>query len=164
MSRHKKHSDMQLYNVLADCMELTEVCLRDPQEYAVMDDLIKKLPVIEGKNRHYVERGSDIYQRVCRFVFHGEENTANTNRYAHCLREAARQGVMARTLIEELSKGGVNKFYLKRPSQDREVDVSTKCLRLSKTITHARSAPIVLTLKRNDEGFYDVIDEQAGKS
>jgi hypothetical protein len=160
LGRHKKHADMQLYKVLADCMEISEICLRDIKEYEVLNGLIQKLPVIDGKNRHYVERSSDIYQRVCRFMFHGEEHNANTNRYAHCLREAARQGVKGKALVAELSKGGINKFYLKRPNQSREVRVSTKCLRLDRAIAHSRRASFTLNLKRGEDGVYKVLKMQ----
>lgn len=159
LARHKRHSDMQLYQVLAGCLEIAEVCTRDVDEYGILDGLIKKLPVIDGRTRHYVERSSDIYQRVCRFMFHGEENNSTTNRYAHCLREAARQNVKAKKLIEELSHGGIAKFFLKRPSQSREINVSTKCLRLDRAITHSRRASFTLELKRSDEGIYKVLKQ-----
>lgn len=160
MKRHKRHADQQLYRVLADCMAIAEICLKDVNEYEVLNGLIKKLPVVEGQTRQYVEKSSDIYQRVCRFMFHGEEHTANTNRYAHCLREAAKQGVKSGKLIDELSNGGINKFYHARPSQStRERIVRTKCLRLNKQIEHYKSDKLVLTLKRNAEGFYDVLKQ-----
>ena len=158
MKRHKREHDMQLYRVLSDCLAISEICLKDMNEYEVLNGLIKKLPKVEGKTRQYVEKSSDIYQRVCRFMFHGEEHTANTNRYAHCLREAAKQGIKSDKLIDELSQGGVNKFYLVRPSQSsRERIVRTKCLRLEQQIEHYKSDRILLTLKRNSEGFYAVL-------
>lgn len=157
LARHKRHSDMQLYKVLADCMEITEICLSEPKEYDVLNTLIQKLPIIEGKNRHYVERSSDIYQRVCRFMFHGEQNNSSTNRYAHCLREAARQGIKAKKLVEELSHGGVAKFFLRRPSQTREIDIRTKCLYLDRQIKHSRRATFILTLKREQNNIYKVL-------
>ena len=157
MTRHKKHADMQLYQVLADCMEICEVCLRDIKEYEVLNKLIAKLPIIDGKTRQYVESSSDIYQRTCRFMFHGEEHTANVNRYAISLREAARQGVKSKKLITELSSGGINKFFLKRPSQNQEREVETKCLRLDRAIRHYKSATITLKLKRNVDNVYEVL-------
>lgn len=157
MSRHKKHADLELYQVLRDCMEIAEICLRDPEEYAVLDKLIAKLPLAQGKTRQYVERSSDIYQRTCRYLFHNEEHTANVNRYAICLREAAKVKVTSKTLVAELVNGGINKFYQSRPSQTQERMVRTKCLRLDKTVQHYKSDQIVLTLKRNVESFYEVI-------
>lgn len=157
MGRHKKHADMQLYQVLRDCMEICEVCLRDIREYEVLNGLIKKLPIIKGKTRQYVERSSDIYQRTCRFMFHGEEHTANTNRYAHCLREAARQGVNSKKLIAELVDGGINRFFVTRPSQGQVRVVATKCLRLDRQIRHLKDVEITLVLKRTVDNVYEVL-------
>lgn len=163
MQRHKRQHDMQLYRVLSDCLAISEICLKDPEEYEVLNGLIKKLPMVEGKTRQYVEKSSDIYQRVCRFMFHGEEHNANTNRYAHALREAANQGVKSGELTDQLCNGGINRFYLVRPSQStRERIVRTKCLRLEKQIQHYKSDKIVLTLKRNAEGFYAVLKQTSG--
>ena len=131
--------------------------LKDVDEYQVLNGLIQQLPLLEGKTRRYVERSSDIYQRVCRFMFHGEEHTANANRYAHCLREAARQGVKSGKLVGELSSGGINKFFMTRPSQGREREVETKCLRLNKAIRQYRSDTITLKLKRGADGVYEVL-------
>ncbi len=164
VQRHKKHADTQLYRVLADCMEIAEICLDDASEYEVLNTLIKRLPLIEGKTRQYVEKSSDIYQRVCRFMFHGEEHTANTNRYAHCLREAAKHGVKSAKLVGELSSGGINKFFLRRQSQNREREISTKCLRLDRAITHYKSGFITLTLKRDAEGVYKILSLTTSKA
>jgi len=162
MKRHKKHADLQLYQVLADCMEIAEVCLRDIREYEVLNKLIGKLPMVEGKTRQYVERSSDIYQRTCRFMFHGEEHTANVNRYAICLREAAKLKVTSNALIRELADGGINKFFLSRPSQSQERVVATKCLRLDRQVRHYKSAIIRLKLKRTVEGAYEVLEFSDG--
>jgi hypothetical protein len=142
--------------VLADCLEICEVCQRDKEELAVLNQLIGELPLLAGNNRQYVERGSDIYQRTCRFMFHGEEHTANTNRYAITLREAARQGVRSSNLIAELCHGGINKFFLARPSQ--VAMVATKCLRLDRQVQHHKGATITLRLRRTVDNIYEVLD------
>lgn len=162
VTRHKKHADLQLYQVLADCLEIAEICLRDIVEYEVLNRLIGELPIIGGKTRQYVERSSDIYQRTCRFMFHGEEHTANVNRYAICLREAAKQQVTSKILIRELRDGGINKFFLSRPSQNQEREVATKCLRLDRQIRHYKSAVIRLVLRRTVEGAYEVLEFDDG--
>lgn len=162
LSRHRKHSDMYLYSVLTDCLEICEICERDPGEMQVLNRLITELPLVNGTNRVYVEAASDIYQRTCRFMLHGEEHTANVNRYAICLREAAKRGVTSATLLLELNRGGVSKFFLQRPGQGRSV--STKCLRLDRAIYHHKGSLITLQLKRNPDGLYEVlaIDEKRG--
>lgn len=110
--RHKKHADISLYTVLANCLEICEVCQRDSKELGILNDLISKLPILNGRNRQYVEKGSDIYQKTCRFIFHGEEHTGNMYRYAVCLREAANQKIPSNKLIETLTnQGGINKLF-----------------------------------------------------
>lgn len=159
MSRHKSGADAVLYRVLADCMEICEVCERDPFELDVLNYLIGQLPLVHGNKRLYVERGSDIYQRTCRFMFHGEEHTANVNRYAISLREAARKGIKSNGLIRELSNGGIRKFFLARPNQAEMV--ATKCLMLDTQIQHHKGATITLRLKRDMENVYHVLDFKA---
>lgn len=160
LNRHKRHADTMLYRVLADCLEISEVCLGNIDEYEILNGLIKKLPAIEGKNRQYVESSSDIYQRVCRFMFHGEEHTANTNRYAITLREAAEQGLKSGDIIKELCDGGIAKFFLKRPGQNREIIMRTKCLRLDRQIAHSRRATFTLRLRRKEkDGTYEVLGQ-----
>lgn len=155
--RHKKHADRDLYFILANSLEIVEVCEADPTEAKILDDLIGRR--LNGDNRRrYVERGSDLYQRVCRYVFHGEEHRTNTNRYAICLREAHKQGVRSAGLIDELMrKGGVNRFFLTRPNLAGWV--STKCIRLDRAVTHRKDAEIVLRLRRLPDNAYEVIGQ-----
>lgn len=156
IARHKKHADIELYKILADCLEICEVCLADKKEDAVLERLISELPLLNGRNRVFVLKSSDIYQRACRFVFHGEEHTANTNRYAICLREATVRDFNSSTIVGELLNGGINKFFLSRPNLDRKI--STKCIRLATQITHDKNATITLRLKRNKDNSYKVVE------
>lgn len=155
IARHKKHADISLYQVLANCLEICEVCIRDKREQGVLIDLIKKLPLVNGNKRQYVEKSSDVYQHVCRYIFHGEEHTANTNRYAICLREAAKQDVSSKDIIEELLDGGINRFYLARPNLGE--GISTKCIRLDRAIYHHKAKVISLKLKRKANNTYEVL-------
>ncbi len=156
IARHKKHADIHLYHVLKDCLEICEVCLRDRAEEAALDRLLAGLPTRPGKNRCYVEKGSDIYQKVCRYMFHAEEHPANTNRYAITLREAAARQIGSATLVQALKTGGgINALYLQRPLE-RDV-VSTKCLRLDRQITHRKSERFTLVLKRRPDNSYEVL-------
>lgn len=153
-----RNSDATLYRVLADCLEIAEICQRDKSEFAALNEMIARLPLLPGNSRQYVEKGSDVYQRVCRLMFHGDRHTANTNRYAHCLREAARQGVNHKNLMRELANGGINKYFLVRPSQSQERFIATKCLRLDRQIRHLKSKVIRLRLKRNLDNSYEVLE------
>jgi hypothetical protein len=159
VGRHKKHADRELYAVLASGLEIVEIVEADPVEAAVLDDLVKQR--FKGDNkRRYVNRGSDVYQRVCRLLFHGEEHTANVNRYAICLRQAHDHGVRSVGLVGELlTKGGVNRFYLTRPHlTDR---ISTRCIRLDRAVEHAKDGEIVLKLRRLPDNTYEVLECEA---
>ena len=71
----------------------------------------------------------------------------------------ARQGIKSKGLIRELSNGGINRFFLARPSN---IDmVATKCLRLDSQIQHHKGAIISLRLKRDMENVYHVLDFKA---
>ena len=156
VAKHKKHSDLLLYRVLSDCMKICEICFRDAAEARVLDELIKKLPLLAGKQRHYVEKSSDMYQRVCRYMFYGEENSSNINRYAICLREAAKTQIASGALVGHLKSGGINKFYLRRPNLTNQI--ATKCIRLDRQIVHRKDRPIRLELLRQNDNSYKVLE------
>ncbi len=152
----RRVSDSSLYAVLAGCMEICERC-RDAAEEAELRRLCAALPPLPGRNRTYVERGSDIYQAVARFVFHGEKKSANMNRYAHSLRQAALLQIRSSDLAAWLAtEGGINALYLRRPLT--RTTVSTKCLRLSESITVPKDKPFTLTLRRSPENVYIVME------
>lgn len=159
LARHKKQSDVTLYRVLADCLEIVELCQKSKLELVALNQLIKDLPKINNA-RFYIEKSSDIFQRTCRFMFHGEEHNANTNRYAHCLREATRQGVTSTRIFDELRSGGVNRFFLTRPSQT--LSIATKTIRLDRQIQHPKGNTIKLKLKRNIDNTYQVLEFASG--
>lgn len=155
MPMRKRGANTALYDALEIAMRVCELCGQDIEQDILLGKMIAKLPRGE-KNRQYVERSSDVYQRVCRYVFLGEEHTANINRYAHALREAANQQVRSFELKKHLKNGGVNQFYLVRPLQQ---DItSTKCLRLSRHITHRKGEVFTLRLRRLPNNSYEVID------
>lgn len=158
VGRHKQNATEELYRVLSDCLQIAEICQEDADELLVLNSLIKDLPLLPGKNRNYVEKSSDIYQRVCRFMFHGEEHTANTNRYAHCLREAAQRGISSNALLWKLRNGGVNQFFLMRSGARANKVVTTKCLHLNEAITHGKNVEFMLRLRREDNNVYTVLE------
>lgn len=152
----KRHSSFELYALLADCMALAERC-RDGQEY----EALRMATVLQGGcgNRRFVERGSDEYQLVCRYVFFDtnmKREHANANRYAHALREAARQQINSRTLNEHLrTRGGINALFLARPLVARQA--TTRTLHLAEPITVPKGIPFTLSLSRRLDGSFDVI-------
>lgn len=154
MPMRKRGANSELYGALVLALKASELCIEDIEQDVALGKAVAELPK-GNKNRQYVERGSDAYQRVCRYIFWGEEHTANINRYAHALREAGKQGVRAVDLLVRLRDGGVNQFYLKRPLHSETI--STRCIRLSRQITHDKSAEFTLTLRRNDDNSYAVL-------
>jgi hypothetical protein len=148
--RHKGGTLPALYRVLAGCMELCERCELDPADRAELEQLFASQPR-EG-NRRYVEKGSDIYVFVCRYVFH-DDTRANANRYSHCLRQAALQQIGSNTLADHLANnGGLNALYMRRPL-DRTT-VETKCLRLTESIVCPKTGRFTVTLERQPDNTY----------
>ena len=160
MPIRRRGANAELYNALVLALRASELCLADIEQDTALGRAIAELPRA-GKNRQYVERSSDSYQRVCRYIFFGEENTANINRYAIALREAGKQGVRSDNLLEYLRKGGVNQFYLKR--QLISDVIATKCIRLGRQITHRKADAFTLVLKRNDDNSYEVVSLTQGQ-
>lgn len=160
MPMRKRGANTALYDALAIAMQVCELANNDINQDVLLGKMISELP--RGtKNRQYVERSSDIYQRVCRYVFLGEEHTANINRYAIALREAAKRQVHSSELKTRLNSGGVNQFYLVRPLNNEFI--STRCLRLARNITHPKGDDFTLRLRRLDDNSYEVLDFRIGK-
>lgn len=155
MPIRKRGANSELYGALVLALKAAELCIADIEQDTALGQAVAELPK-GNKNRQYVERSSDSYQRVCRYIFFGEEHTANINRYAHALREAGKQGVRSSELLTKLRIGGVNQFYLRRPL--RAETISTRCIRLARQITHEKSATFTLILRRNDDNSYAVLD------
>lgn len=149
----QKKASLALYGVLADCLALVEACDRDPLVEEEMRAMFAAQPK-EG-NRRYVEKGSDSYIYVCRFVFTSTDRT-NAMRYAAALREAHKLQVRSMDLVAWMKQnGGVNALYFRRPLEAREVRL--KALRLSRQITVSRHAPFSLTLRWKDDNSFEVI-------
>lgn len=153
----QKAASLALYSVMARCMELCERCERDASERAELDRLFDDQP--KTGNRRYVEKGSDIYVFVCRYVFTDTDRT-NAMRYAAALREASKMQISSAELAEHMkTNGGVNALYFRRPLDARLV--KTKCLRLAETITFSRDAELTLRLSWRDDNSFVVIEQKA---
>ena len=155
----KRHSSFELYDLLAGCMALADRC-KQPDEYNEIKRLVMQQP--SKGNRRYIEKGSDEYILVCRFVFGNLRSAgaerSNASRYAHCLREAAKQGVTSKTLAKTLSdNGGINALFLSRPLE--ATTFTTRCLNLAAPITIAKDEVFSLTLRRMADNRYDVIGD-----
>lgn len=155
IAHHKTMRQQDLYRLLAQCLRVAEICLADRGEAEALDGLFRDLPTPRTHNRFYVERQSDVYQRVIRYVFHGDAHRANLNRYAICLREAAKQDVVSGQLFNTLMmRGGVSQFFLNRPNLNTEI--STRAMRFDTAVTHAKGAVVTLTLEHVAGTLYRV--------
>ncbi|MGR9056032.1 hypothetical protein ACU8NH_09000 [Rhizobium leguminosarum] len=149
----QKAASLALYDVMASCMELCERCELDSAEQTALECLFKEQP--KTGNRRYVEKGSDIYVMVCRFVF-TETDRTNAMRYASALREASKLQLSSENLSDWMrGNGGVNALYFRRPLDARRV--KTKCLRLAEQIEFSRDEPFTLTLRWQDDNTFAVI-------
>lgn len=152
----QKQASLALYGVMAKCMELCERAERDETEREEIYRLFADQP--KQGNRRYVERGSDTYVLVCRFVF-TETDRTNAMRYASALREAAKLQLNSKTIAEWLkTEGGINALYFRRPLDAR--CVKTKALRLAEQIEFSRDEPFTLTLSWQDDNTFAVVDFQ----
>lgn len=154
----KRKTSFELYDVLAQCAALAERCAKG-NEFSELRALVAQQPTTQ--NRRYVEKGSDEYILVCRFVF-GElksssANRSNASRYAHALREAKKQGIMSNGLAQHLSmSGGINALFLHRPLA--ATSVTTKTIHLTESITVAKGQEVRLVLKREPDNRFSIIE------
>lgn len=157
VNRHQKLASLDLYRVMAQTMALCETVLKSNSAQIELRDLIAAEP--GERNRAYVERGSDAYTLVCRFVFMGDESAANICRYAHALREAAKLEIGSANLFEHLrDRGGVNALYLRRPLDAQTI--SAKLIRLDRSISFPRNGAFTLSLRRGAHNVFAVLGVQ----
>jgi hypothetical protein len=155
-SLHAGNAREALYDALGASAVICRVCSFDEAQFEELRALIAAQPRGDDKNRRYVERGSDVYTRVCRYVFTGT-NYTNTCRYAHTLREAEKAQIKPDDLAGWLAKnGGVNALYYRRPLHDEEV--ATKTLRLTRKIVFPRHSDFTLTLRWTNQNTFEPIE------
>lgn len=150
---NQKKASLALYDVLAECKRLCERCDHNAEDFEEVKRLFAEQP--KSGNRRYVEKGSDIYVFVCRFVF-TETDRTNAMRYASALREAEKLQISGANLASYLkNKGGVNGLYFRRPLDERSQ--KTKCLRLSSQITYSRDEEFTLRLRWLNDNTFEVL-------
>lgn len=153
----KTKASLTLYKVLAECKQLCERCETNPQEKAEVERMFAEQP--KAGNRRYVEKGSDVYVLICRFVF-AETDRTNAIRYAIALREAAKLNIEGAQLADWMkTNGGINTLYYRRPLEIR--DVKTKTLRLDQQIEISRDKPFTLTLRWQPDNTFAVIGQES---
>lgn len=161
VNRHQKLASLQLYRVLAGCLEVAEMCAASIAAERELRALVAS-EASPGRSRGYVERGSDEYILACRFVLQGESH-ANLSRYSNALREAKKLQVHSSQLYEWLkNKGGINALFLLRPSVHKVINA--KLIRFDRSVTLPKSGQFTLTLERRPDGVFTVIEEPDGRS
>lgn len=154
---HARNGRQALYDALGTCAVICRVCSFDSQKYDELRTLIAAQPRGGDQNRRYVERGSDVFTRVCRYVF-VNTNYTNVCRYAHTLREAEKAQIAPGDLSDWLqSNGGVNALYYRRPLHEEEV--ATKVLRLTRKIVFPRHDEFTLTLRWTSENTFEPLEK-----
>lgn len=159
----KRHSSFELYGLLTKCMALAEKIVAE-SAFEEMRGLVAQQP--RSTKRRYVEKGSDEYILVCRFVFGNLKSSgaerSNASRYAHCLRQAQQRGITSANLESHLrEQGGVNALFLRRPLE--ATSVSTRCLYLTSSLSIPKSGSIRLELRRTADNRFDVIKSEVAE-
>lgn len=154
----KRHSSFELYDLLGGCMRLAERC-RDRTAFEEIRNLVLARPAV-GRRAPYIERGSDEFILVCRFVFanlrSASAERSNASRYAHALRHAHSLGIGGGQIAAHLREnGGINALFLRRPLAAR--NVTTKCLTLTQSVTIEKGSVVRLTLRRLPDNTYEVL-------
>lgn len=151
-AQHARNARLALYDALGTCAIICRVCSFDADKYDELRRLIAAQPRGD-QNRRYVERQSDVYTRVCRYVFINTNHT-NVCRYAHTLREAEKAQIRPLDLSSWLNdNGGVNALYYRRPLH--EAEVATKVLRLTRKIVFSRTDDFTITLRWTPENTFE---------
>lgn len=153
----KRQTSFELYELLAGCMALAERC-ESGGENAEMRALVAQQPTTG--NRRYVERGSDAFSLVCRYVFHDIKSPraerSNGCRYAHCLRQAKKAGLNSATLVTHLREnGGINALFLVRPLTADSV--TTRNIYLTSAVTLPKAGSATLRIRRCADNRFDVL-------
>lgn len=155
-SQHARNSREALYDALGTCSVICRVCSFDEAKYDELRSLIATQPRGD-QNRRYVERGSDVFTRVCRYVFITTNHT-NVCRYAHTLREAEKAQITPDDLSGWLkSNGGINALYYRRPLHEEEV--ATKTIRLTRKIVFPRHDEFTLRLRWTDQNTFEPLPD-----
>lgn len=159
----KRQSSFDLYNLLGRCMGLAERC-SGGVAFEEMRSLVSSQPGLG--NRRYVERASDEFTLVCRFVFGNlrskSAERSNASRYAHCLREARKRGLSGSTLASHLrDNGGINALFLGRPVVAKYV--STKSLRLTRSVSVLKGGIVRLVIRHLPDNTYEVLECTPGE-
>jgi hypothetical protein len=149
-----RRKDSALYGILAECLGICNLV----DASGARDELVKAITERDkqGRNRIYVYPQSDTHILVCRYVLEGHDNRNSIYRYAAALREATALAISSDDLVKKLTEeGGINTLFKSRPLKKRTFETST--LHLNSKVNAPKDSEIVLRLKRDERGFFDVL-------
>lgn len=151
----RRRKDIELYSILAECLHVCEQAQLDGKTEELVEALKRKPR--EGRNRVYIEKSSDIFLVVGRYVFEPELNRDACWRYTAVMREAHKRQINSRDLVKYLDEnGGMNALFQNR-SRDR-MDGTVKTLFLNSGVTVSVGVPFNLRLVRKNDGSFDVLE------
>jgi hypothetical protein len=158
-----RRKDAALYALLAECLSICEWVRQEKQEDQLRQHLLARLRAgkITGRAR-YVERASDVYTVVCRYALGEWDTRTNYTRYAVALREAAKRQVTGERLADYLREaGGIMALFNGRPNPERWL--TSRTLHLNQSVTVPKDAIFTLTLRRDGNGFFNVLGTSEAK-
>lgn len=153
----QRRKDLELYKILASCLDL---CLWADREEALRSELVEAVRAKEkeGRNRVYVNSGAKTAVLVCRYVLEGEDNRNSIYRYAACLDQAIERQLRPEGLVDWLREnGGLNRLFRARPKDTRSFE--TRTLHLNSPVSAPIGSVLVLRLRRDDRGYFDVLED-----
>jgi hypothetical protein len=165
-----RRKDGKLYALLSECLSICEEVIAE----GMFEELrqLARVSVNErkprgtvtrnesnnGRGRNYVEKGSDAFILVCRYVLSGVDERNSSYRYATTLREAHRRSIKSQELSSWLKEnGGVNALYGRAIYKG---DISSKrTLHLNEAVSFPREGEFTIRLKHDGKGFFDVVQK-----
>ena len=151
-------SHSALHAVLAHTLAIVERVILAPALEADLRAEISQRS--EPGRRVYVERASDAFAVVTRYVF-SCSTRANISRYTLALRAAYSRQIRAPELPAYLADhGGVNGLWLERAETSERVRISV--LRLETFISVPRRGAFSLTIERTSGGTFSILENSNG--
>lgn len=159
----QRRKDVELYQVLADCLAICEGVSKS----GTLDELKRRF-IAECKQpgrRKYLESNADVFLVVGRFVFEKDgdsDRRACCWRYTATMREAEKRGIHSSKLVEWMREnGGINSLFRARSVEARSTQ--TKTLHLNQSITLQKGRKTTITIEMKPNGFCDVLSAHPGR-
>jgi len=154
---NRRRKDVELYGILAECLSICEQ-IEAEDRLAEFKSMLLTKP-LNGRNRSYVEKDSDVCLVVGRYIFEPELNREACWRYTVVMREAMARQIKSHQLVDYMRKsGGIHSLFQNR---DRErVSRGVKTLYLDRQIECSVGETVSLSLMRKNDGSFTVLGAQ----